>query len=94
MLKVKEVVSRIRQIRDYENAEEQTHAEGMKTFDLAEKQKLAHLIDGFRMSRANTIVKLISLLDKMIRNGLWLTYVSAEAACEELQTPRKSSNPD
>ena len=94
MLKVKEVLSRIRQIRDYETAEEQTHAEGMKTFDLAEKQKLGQLIEGFRMSRKNTIIKLISLLQKMVQNGLWLTYVSTEAACEELQTPRKTGNPD
>ena len=30
----------------------------------------------------------------MVQNGLWLTYVSTEAACEELQTPRKTGNPD
>lgn len=80
MLKVKEVKGRIRQIRDFENAEEETLGEAMKSFDLAEKQTLANHIDGLRLSRTNTIVKLINLLGKLSERGLWLTYLKAEDA--------------
>ena len=49
------------------------------------------MIDGYRLSRKNTIIKLISLLEKMSQRGLWLTYVSAEAADENLRTPRRNA---
>lgn len=80
MLKVKEVKGRICQIRDFENAEEETLAEAMKSSNLAEKQSLANHIDGLRLSRTNTIVKLINLFHKLSEKGLWLTYLRAEDA--------------
>lgn len=94
ILKVKEVQNRIKQIHDYENAEEQTLEEAKKrdkTISPEERQKLMNLIEGFRLSRKNTVVKFIKLMHNMEDRGLWLTYFTAELADEGLRTPRKSA---
>ena len=66
-------------MRDYENAEEETLEEAKKrTTTPEERQNLLGLIDGFRLSRQNTVVKLIKLVHNMAEKGLWLTYATAE----------------
>ena len=66
-------------MRDYENAEEETLEEAKKSATTAEeRQNLLGLIDGFRLSRQNTVVKLIKLVHNMAEKGLWLTYATAE----------------
>ena len=66
-------------MRDYENAEEETLEEAKKSATTAEeRQNLMSLIDGFRLSRQNTVVKLIKLVHNMAEKGLWLTYATAE----------------
>ena len=66
-------------MRDYENAEEETLEEAKKSSTTAEeRQNLLGLIDGFRLSRQNTVVKLIKLVHNMAEKGLWLTYATAE----------------
>lgn len=96
ILKLKEVQSRIKQIRDFENAEEETLAEAKKSTTLSadEKQKLLDLIEGFRTSRQNTVVKLIKLVHNMEQRSLWVTCSAAEKTDEGLRTPRKgTANP-
>ena len=86
--------NRIKQIHDYENAEEETLEEAKKrekTISPEERQKLMNLISGFRLSRKNTVVKFIKLVHNLEERGLWLTYVTAELADEGLRTPRKSA---
>ena len=66
-------------MNDYENAEEETLEEAKKrTTTPEERQNLMGLIDGYRMSRQNTVVKLIKLIHNMAEKGLWLTYATAE----------------
>ena len=82
-------------MRDYENAEEETLVEAKKTSTKTEeRQKLLNLIEGLRLSRQNTVIKLIKLIKNMNEKGLWITYVTAEQADEGLRTPRKSLNPE
>ena len=61
----------------------------MKVKEQAEIEKLHELVEGLRVSRATTVDKLISLVRKLHERGLWLTYISAEAADENLRTPRR-----
>ena len=89
-MKLKEIKNRVKQIRDYENAEEDTLGEAKKTKDAAERQKLLVLIEGFRQSRANTVEKLIKLVRQLNDQSLWLTYAAAEQAEDNLRTPRTS----
>ena len=75
-------------MRDYEIAEEEAYQEAKKTTNPEERAKLVSLIEGFRLSRKNTVCKLIQLIEKLEQKGLWLTYLKAEETDENLRTPR------
>ena len=49
-------------------------------------------MQGFELSRQNTAIKLSKLVEKMEKNGLWLTYMTAENAEEGFRTPRGRNN--
>ena len=91
IIRSKEIQNRIKQVRDYENAEEETLIEAKKpSTNAEERQNLLNLIEGFRLSRESTVIKLIKLVHSMHQKGLWITYATAEQADTSLRTPRKS----
>lgn len=73
-------------MQDYENAEEETLREA-RTSAIEERTNLISLIDGFRLSRKNTVIKLIKLIHQMHERGLWLTYKTAEEADQGFRSP-------
>lgn len=89
IMKTKEVLIRIQQIKDCESAEESAQEE-RRNGDPSEKEHLVRLIANLRHSRKMSIDKLFKLIQKMSEKGLWLTYHKTEQVSEILTTPRQS----
>lgn len=49
------------------------------------------MVKGFKVSKTNTIVKMISLIKKMQVKGLWLMYKNAETSRGKKKTSLSSA---
>ena len=85
IMKTKEVVIRVKQFREL--CQEESKLKRSKAVGI-EKAKNEELLDGLYRSKIALSEKLWSLIIKMQMNGLWLTFLNAEDATDQLRTPR------